>query len=60
MQRGMNAAYIDAEYRKEQMYKRRKEREKCKLKTCEECKFKSICEDVEENNNEENRYNNIS
>ncbi len=60
MQRGMNAAFIDADYRKEQMYKKKKEREKCKEKSCIECKFNKICEDVEENNNEENRYNNIS
>lgn len=49
MQGSYTASIIDEDYRKEQMYKKRK-RNKCKDKPCEECVAFSVCTEVEEEN----------
>lgn len=47
MQGGINAAYIDSEYKKRKIYENKK-RQKCVNKKCEECIYKNICEDRED------------
>ena len=47
MQGGINAVYIDSEYKKRKIYGN-KERQNCINKECEGCKYRYICEDREE------------
>lgn len=48
MRGGINASYIDSEYRKRKIYEKRK-RQECPKKECEKCMYRNICEDNEEN-----------
>lgn len=45
---GRIADSIINDYKREQFFKNRKKRELCKEKECIECSLRSICEDVEE------------
>lgn len=44
------AAQIIDEMKREQYYKKKVQREKCKDKECSECKYQDICDDAEVNN----------
>lgn len=39
------ASQIDNDFKREQYYKKKVRREKCKEKECSECEYQDICED---------------
>lgn len=49
MSRSIIASYIDEEYKRQQYYQKKAEREKCKDKECIDCKYQEICTSYEDN-----------
>ena len=52
---GWVADSIDAEYRREQLFKKKYKRQNCKEKKCEDCSLNNICEDVEVSDEDSNK-----